>query len=246
MGVMNIILPFLAGVLSFVSPCIIPMIAVYFSTITGMTLDDLSDKIKFKNLRKHVVINTLIFIFSFTLVFTFAGALSGEIGKVIFGILKYMNIVGGILIILLGLSTLGILKIGYKKFIDWDLKSINQKYRYLGTFLIGVSFAVVCSHCIGPILYSMIIYAGLSKNAIIGALIMFSFSIGLGLMYFLTGLILPQILEYLNKNKKVLRIFTIILGFIVITLGIMVISGKFQLLTQWLYKLVPFKLPIGM
>lgn len=243
---MAYLLPFAAGLASFLSPCIIPMISVYFSLITGVSIRDLKDIELHRKMRKFILINTFIFVFAFTLVFTIAGALGGSVGRWLSGYTTIMNKIGGGITIIMGLNLIGLLNLNFSSLNKHSADNIKTSSRYLTTFLIGLFFAIVCSHCIGPILYSMLIYTTTTKSASAGMTIMFLFSLGLAIPYFLVGYYLPLAINAIKRVKKFQNAISVVAGITLIFLGIVMFLNKLQDLTAILSRLLPYKLPFGM
>jgi len=240
------IFSFVAGVTSFLSPCIIPMISVYFSLITGVSIRDLKDIELHKQMRKFILINTFIFVLAFTLVFTAAGGLGGSVGRWLNGYITIMNRIGGAIIIAMGLNLIGLLNFNFSFLNKYDVNNIKTSSRYLTTFLIGLFFAIVCSHCIGPILYSLLIYTTTTKSALVGMKIMFVFSSGLAIPYLLVGYYLPKTISAIKRIKKYQNVIVVIAGISLIFLGILMFFNKIQDLTTFLSRLLPYKLPFVM
>lgn len=241
---------FFAGIISFLSPCIIPMIAIYFSLITGKSISELEEAKDNYALKKMVVMNTLVFIMAFTLVFTLAGAASGQVAKLINTYRGTANIIGGIMIILFALKLLGLFKkISFKiSFLDaWFGKyKVEQKNNYFSTFIIGVFFAVSCSHCIAPLLYSMLLAAGGSGSTIGGMTIMFMFSLGLAIPYMFIALAYNQSIGLLKRTKKYHKYINRFTAIIMLFLGVMLVLDKFTLVVEMLYKIIPYQNGLGM
>ncbi|MDK2800788.1 MAG: cytochrome c-type biosis protein [Clostridiales bacterium] len=241
---------FLAGLVSFLSPCIIPMITVYFSLITGMSMEQLTGIKKKASTQLYIVINTLLFIAAFTLVFTIAGGTAGQAAKFLNKNIKIFNIIGGLMVIFLALKMLGVFKSISLKIHRlenmFNTDKLNMPVRYLTTFLVGIFFAIACSHCIGPVLYSMLIFAGSTGSVYNGMLIMFSFSMGLAVPYLLVGLTLKRSINVLQKISKYQKYISYSVGAILLFFGILMIFNKFTLLVGLLYKIIPIKIPLGM
>lgn len=243
---------FTAGLVSFFSPCIIPMITVYFSLITGMSVEELKKAGKSKTVRLKIIVNTLLFIAAFTIVFTLAGAASGKIANFIKDNVGIFNILGGILVIFLALKLFGFFKaVSFRiKALD-DLfdrfkENVSSRYRYLTTFLVGIFFAVACSHCIGPLLYSMLIFAGSMGSSYTGMAVMFMFSIGLGIPYLLMGIAFGKSMGMLKRIQKYHTVISFVTGTVLLVFGILLLFNRFTLVVEILYKGIPFRLPIGM
>lgn len=241
---------FLAGLVSFLSPCIIPMITVYFSIITGMCVEQLEKTIKSKAIRFRIVINTLLFIVAFTIVFSAAGAASGKASSFIKENIVVLNILGGIAVIILALKLLGLFRaITFRiKFLDdiFDRFRANASTGYLTTFLVGIFFAVACSHCVGPLLYSMLIFAGNTGSIYSGMAVMFMFSMGLAVPYLLLGIAFGKLMSFLKRIQKYHKVISLAAGVVLLIFGILLFLNRFTLIVEILYKIIPFRSSIGM
>ena len=226
------------------------MISVYFSLITGMSIKELKKEEKSKAVRSKIIINTLLFIAAFTIVFSVAGAASGKVSEFIRENVMVFNILGGIMVIFLALKLLGLFKaISFRiKVLDdlFDWFKMNASAGYITTFMVGIFFAIACSHCIGPLLYSMLIFAGSTGSSQIGMLVMFMFSIGLGTPYLLMGIAFGKSMGILKRIQKYHKVISYVTGVILLVFGILLLLNKFTLLVEILYKLIPFKSTIGM
>ncbi|NJD02066.1 MAG: cytochrome C biogenesis protein [Ruminiclostridium sp.] len=244
------VLAFTAGIISFISPCIVPMITVYFGVITGIPADELKKTGKGYKRQIGILVNTILFILAFTLVFTVAGGVAGETAKFINMNINIFNMVGGVAVILLSLNMLGIAGFNLinmpklENFLSRVKTSTHAKY--ITTFFVGVFFAVACSHCIGPILYSMLIFAGSTGSIYGGMLVMFMFSMGLAIPFLMAGLFMGRIINLLQKTAKRTKTISIIMGIIMLIFGILMLLNKFTLLVQLFSKIIPLKLPLGM
>lgn len=241
-------IPFFAGFASYISPCIIPMITVYLSLITGISAERLLQMGTLTRLRKGILINTLFFILGFTIVFTLAGGAAGFIGKVLQKYLRVMEIIGGIFVILFGLHLAGIFKLNFiqkvKFFPKWNVE--RKPVGIFGALLVGFFFALVCSHCIGPMLYSTLIYSGILATPKLGAISMLSFSLGLAIPYILTAVFLTFTLDKLKKGRRILSTLNIVSGILLVLFGGLMLGRKFTQLSSFLSNLLPYKLPVGM
>ncbi|KUO76922.1 MAG: hypothetical protein APF77_21630 [Clostridia bacterium BRH_c25] len=244
------LMAFLAGLVSFLSPCIIPMITVYFSLITGMSVEDLKKKEKSKALRLKIIINTFLFIAAFTVVFSAAGAASGKVSSFINENTAVFNIIGGIMVIFLSLKLFGFfnamsLKIKALERLSERFKG-NASASYVTTFLVGIFFAIACSHCIGPLLYSMLIFAGNTSSSYTGMAVMFMFSMGLAVPYLLVGAAFGKSINFITRILKYQRLISYITGAVLLLFGILLLFNRFTLIVEILYKIIPFKSSIGM
>jgi len=241
----SLALPFLAGSLAFLSPCIVPMLTVYFSLITGLTVEELTGDTSTEVIKRTIFASTLFFVAGFALIFTIVGSIAGTVGSLLGQrFFSYFNMVGGILLIILGLSLTGLFKLPLFNIINLRNRS-NISGRPLtpaGAFSVGIIYAIACSHCIGSILLAMLVYAG-SKGATGGALAMFLFSVGLAIPYLVAALGISAVIDYLKKIKRWFWLIQLISGLIIIIFGILIITGNFGLLSTYTGKLLPYKFP---
>ncbi len=217
MDAVNIFIAFFAGLLTFLSPCVFPIIPGFLSYLAGTSINDTSIKARSKNF-----ITSLFFVLGAGLVFSTLGILVSLIPIKALAVKKTISIIGGLFIIFFGLFTLGLFNIPFLKR-DFKINFDFQKYRYLGAFLFGATFAAGWSPCIGPILGSILTIA-LTKQAI-AFVLMFSFSLGLGVPFLLTGIFAHEFLSLIKKSSTFLKYFNIFVGILLIILGILVITG---------------------
>jgi len=240
---------FLAGLLSFASPCIIPMISVYFSLITGLSLDELEKAEDRSRLARSVIIKTVLFVLAFTVVFTLVGGAAGEVGRFFKQKLWLLNAAGGMFIILLGLKTMGVIKLAWLDKINphrhYEMKN-PVRNKYLTAFLVGLFFAVACSHCIAPTLYSILILAGGTGSPATGMVAMFFFSIGLAIPYLLVALFISRGIGAVSRLARYKRVIAVSTGILMVVLGGFMLANKFSLVTGFFNQFMPYKLPLGM
>lgn len=249
MSLVAIALAFTAGLFSFLSPCIVPMLSVYFSLISGQSFRDLRDLSAAEAIRKGVLKSTLGFIAGFTLVFTAAGAAAGQVGSLLERSMGVLNLVGGVFVIVIGLMMVGLLPQDLLQRLTLrhrDMDAAPPGPRVWSSFLVGLFFAVACSHCIAPTLYSVLIYAGTTGSPITGALLMTAFSLGLAIPYLLSGLFLGNTVRLLKGASAPRRWVQWATGVLMIGLGLAMITGKLTWLTAAVGQFWPFKLPMGM
>jgi len=218
-------LAFLGGVLSFLSPCVLPLVPSYVSFITGVSFEDLTAGIDRKRIRYLTVTNSLSFIFGFTAVFVALGASSSAVGRLFFEFQEWIRIAGGIIIIIFGLFVAGFLKIGFLTR-DKKLHVSGKPVGYIGTFLVGMTFAAGWTPCIGPILGTILLYASTKGSAVYGFQLLTVYSLGLAVPFFLSSLALNSFLSYSRKLLKYMRVIMIISGLLLIIFGIMLLTNR--------------------
>ncbi|MBI4974661.1 MAG: sulfite exporter TauE/SafE family protein [Candidatus Omnitrophica bacterium] len=218
------IVAFVAGFLTYLSPCLLPLIPSFIAYIAGVSFADLKDSEKKSEVRKKAIIHSLLFILGFSIVFILLGLTATAIGKAFFQYQKAIRIIGGSLIITFGLYLAGILKLDFlakEKRFNIQAKGAS----YFGSFLVGVTFAAAWTPCAGPILGSILVLAGTKADIAQGAKLLTVYSLGIGVPFFLTALAINSFLAYFNRFKKVIGIINIIGGIFLIIIGILVITN---------------------
>jgi len=245
-----LLLPFLAGLLSFLSPCIIPMLGVYFSLITGLTSEQLKSETLRSNLRRKVLINTFAFVAGFGLIFTAAGSIAGSLGSVLGQWLNIFSIIGGFMILVLALKLLGIFELSFLSRLHWEPKFYNELRQRPSTgpviaFIVGLIFAIACSHCIAPTLYTILFMAGASQSWVSGMLIMGIFSLGLAIPYVITGLFYHKVLKLLKRYQTQQVYIRRVLGLLMLFFAYILFTNQLTEVTGFLSRFLP-NLPYGM
>jgi len=223
----SILVAFSAGVLSFLSPCILPLFPSYITYITGRSFEDIKLSGKASDITRLTVINSLFFILGFSIVFVLLGITLSYLGS-FFGIKKsWLERAGGILIILFGLNIMGVFKI---RFLNREtgvyLKKKNSGYP--GSLLIGMAFAFGWTPCVGPILSSILIYASALKSLPAAAILLLFYSIGLGVPFLISGLAINQFLFLFAKLKNFMRFVSMISGIFLVLMGAALFFGQFS------------------
>ncbi len=223
---------FLAGVLSFLSPCVLPLVPSYVSFITGVSFEDLTKSSDKARIRFLTMTNSLAFIFGFSAIFISLGASSSAIGQFLFNYQDSIRIIGGILIIIFGLFIIGFLKMDFLMR-DKKFHLSGRPSGYAGAFLIGMTFAAGWTPCIGPILGSILLYASTKGSAIYGIKLLSIYSLGLAIPFFISSLAFNSFLSYSKKIHRYMRVIMIISGLLMIFFGIMLLMNKVSQLTNY-------------
>ena len=228
------IIAFLAGVFSFLSPCVLPIVPGFISYIVGKSFSDLQNRSEKDNLKLLPLI--LLFVIGFSIVFIIMGASIDYLSDFFYDLKKEMNIFSGILIIFLGLFFLGILKV---PFLDLERKFNFDKLQNLSFFpiLIGMAFAFGWSPCIGPILGSVLAIA--INDSVNGTLLLTIYSIGLGLPFLTVGLMMGKLIILSKNLAKFSRYFQILTGLILLLTGVLILNGTIQSLGFQLNSILP-------
>lgn len=222
---------FVAGLLTFLSPCLLPLIPSFIAYITGVSFNDLKDAGKTGEVRRKAIIHSLLFILGFSIIFVLLGLTATFIGKALFQYQKIIRIAGGILIIIFGLYLTGLLKLGF--LVKERRFNIHAKgASYLGSFLIGVTFAAAWTPCAGPILGSILVLAGTKTDVVSGAKLLTVYSLGVAVPFFLTGVLINSFLAHINKIKKLISVVNVIGGIFLIFVGILVATNYLAIISQ--------------
>lgn len=219
-----------AGLLSFLSPCVLPLIPSYVSFITGLSLRDLSASQKNTEMMKKMILNSVLFILGFSTVFVSLGASASFLGQVLSEYKFTIMRVGGVLIILLGLFITGLLKIApltQEKKVHLTRKPLGL----IGSFLVGITFAAGWTPCVGPILGSVLVIAGSTGQLLRGILLLSIYSLGLAIPFFLSTLAIGWFLSFNKKIQKYINIISILAGILLIIVGVLMVTGKFTWLS---------------
>jgi len=223
----------LAGILSFLSPCVLPLVPSFITYLTGLSFADLQEEHPTHLVRRQTIIHSLLFISGFTLVFVLLGASATLAGGFLRENMDLLRKVGGALIVLFGLHVSGILTLGMLL----GERRVTMRHKpagYLGSILVGVTFAAGWTPCIGPILASILIVAAKESTVHRGILLLLVYSLGLAIPFFISALALHRFLVLFNRFKKHIRLFEIITGLFLVIVGIMIFFDKLTQLQRYI------------
>ena len=226
-------LAFLAGIMSFLSPCVLPLLPSYVSFITGVSFEDLTTGTDRRKIRYLTITNSLTFILGFSSVFVALGASSSAVGKFMFEYQEWIRIGGGVLIIVFGLFVAGFLKMDFLMR-DKKVHLSGKPAGYVGTFLVGMTFAAGWTPCIGPILGTILLYASSQGSAFYGFKLLAVYSLGLALPFFISSLAINSFLSYSKKLMRYMRVIMIVSGLLLILFGILLLTNRVREFTGFL------------
>jgi len=224
---------FSAGLLSFVSPCVLPLVPSYITYITGASFKELTDVEARSKLRWATISHSLCFIIGFSFVFVLMGASATYLGQLLVQYQYWIMKGGGVLIILLGIHFTGIIKLPFLQ-MEKRFEMRKRPLGYVGSFVVGVVFAAGWTPCIGPILSTILIYASTSKSLTTGILLLTYYSVGLGIPFFLSSLAFNSFLSAFDKIKRYMRVINIVSGLFLIGIGILFLTDTFQEINAYL------------
>ncbi|WP_299983133.1 cytochrome c biogenesis CcdA family protein [Desulfobacula sp.] len=216
-----------AGLLSFFSPCILPLIPAYFSFITGLSLDELTeDK---KETRQKVILSTLFYVAGFSFIFILFGASASFLGGFASKYSWVIRYMGGGIILVFGLHLLGVINIKGFNF-EKRIHVKKKPFHLMGTFVIGMAFGAGWSPCIGPMLGSILIVAGNQDTVLEGVSLLAIYSAGLAIPFLIMSFFINSLLEIMKRATKFIGVINKISGILLIVIGLLLIFDKFMLL----------------
>ena len=228
----ELLVAFGAGLISFLSPCVLPLIPGYISYISGNSLNELIEK---KSINLTPII---LFTVGFSIVFIVFGAASTYLGQVLLQNSYELRIAAGVIIILFSLHIIGIINL---KFLNYEKRiQTNTNSHFYSPILIGMAFAFGWTPCIGPILGSILVLAATEENINKGILLLISYSLGLALPFILSGYLIQKFLIFSKNFKKNINLVSKIGGIILLITGILIITNQLQALGYYLLNVFPF------
>ncbi len=230
---------FVAGLVSFLSPCVLPLIPGYISYISGTSFDKINDK-----KRNLVVIKTIFFTLGFSFVFIALGSTASFIGKFFLANSNIFRVIAGIIIVLFSIQLIGIFNFN---FMNKDIRIFTKQYSNNLAFplLVGAAFGFGWTPCIGPILGSIITLAALEENIGKGILLLSFYSLGLAIPFVISGVLIDKFLLFFKSFRKYLSNITKVAGVILLLTGIAILTGQLQTLGFFILELFPALENIG-
>lgn len=223
---------FLAGIVSFLSPCVLPLVPGYVSLISGASVEELQND-KDRKLLNTVLLHSLMFILGFSLVFVMLGAAATSAGQLLRAYKKPLTWIAGAVIIVFGLHLTGIVKIK-ALYADKRLHSVQGGKSPLGAFVIGFAFAFGWTPCLGPIISAILILAGNAQTVPKGVLLLWVYSLGLAVPFLVTSLLIDRFLVFYSRFRKHLHTLEVSSGVLLMALGTLILMGRFTLLSSHL------------
>ena len=228
---------FLAGLVSFVSPCVLPLVPAYLSFLTGATVEELRESARI-DARKHTIAHAAAFIAGFTAVFVLLGASASAIGQALRANQVLITRIGGIIVIVLGLQMLGILRMRLLAS-DTRVQVQTDRRSLVASVLVGLAFAAGWSPCIGPILAGILALASQAHSVRQGAWLLFVYSMGLAVPFMVTAFAVGTLLPVLNRIKRFLPAIEMTAGAFMVLTGVVLVTNSFLRIAGWFYQFVP-------
>jgi cytochrome c-type biogenesis protein len=231
-AVLGVLVAFAAGLLSFLSPCVLPLVPSYIGFLTGMTLPEMESR------RRMALLHALLFVLGFSLVFVLLGASATALGRALNYYQVWLQRVGGALIICFGILCLGWIKTPLLD-LDRRVRLEHKPVGYLGSALVGMAFAAGWTPCIGPVLGGILSLAATTVDVRRGMLLLAVYSAGLALPFLLAALAVDTFLRWFQRFRPLLPWVMRISGGMLVLVGVLLISGEFTRLAGWLQGLTP-------
>jgi len=240
-GIGFIVSAFIAGLLTFLAPCTLPLVPAYLGFISGVDREDLNNPETAEFARKKIFKNGLAFIIGFSVIFIAFGLLAGFAGQALAPYRIWLARIGGLLVIIFGLFILGVFNISFlQKERKFKIFNFIKLGRPSSSLFIGGTFALGWTPCVGPILGTILLLAGTSGTALEGGILLAVFSLGLAIPFILIALGFSKATVYIDKISKYLKAVSIVGGIFLIALGLLLLTDNFGLTIQYGYELFDF------
>jgi len=234
---LGLLVAFSAGLFSFLSPCVLPLFPSYLSFITGMSVDRLATDIT-AGARGRVLLHSATFIAGFTAVFVSLGASFSAAGQFLLDYRDWIRIAGGALIVVFGLYISGLLAIGvFNRTKQFQIRS--KPAGFIGSFVVGLTFAIGWTPCVGPILGSILTLASSDKTVQQGVGLLLAYSAGLGAPFLLSSVALGGFLKFFKKYRPFIPAVERVAGLLLVAVGILVVTNYYIVLNSWAVSLTP-------
>jgi cytochrome c-type biogenesis protein len=229
---LGLAISFTAGLLSFLSPCVLPLIPSYVTFVTGLGFEDVQES------RRTALVHALLFVLGFTLIFLALGATATVLGRALIAYREWISRVGGVLIIVFGLYMLGAFQAAFLAR-ERRVHIADKPIGYLGTVLVGIAFGAGWTPCIGPILGSILIYTSNAEDLSRGLLLLLAYSLGLAIPFVLSAVAIERFLAVFQRLRRRMVWVTRAAGVLLIAVGILLLTDYFTILASYLQGLTP-------
>jgi cytochrome c-type biogenesis protein len=229
---LGLFVAFAAGLLSFLSPCVLPLVPSYIGFLTGMSLPEATGR------KRPALVHAILFVAGFSLVFILLGASATALGRALNQYQVWIQRIGGVLIIAFGLVCLGVFRADFLMR-DRRVQMEQKPVGYLGSLLVGMAFAAGWTPCIGPVLGAILGLAATSSDLTRGTLLLVSYSAGLAVPFLLAAVALESFLDWFQRFRRYLPWVMRVSGALLVFVGILMVTGEFTRLAGWLQQFTP-------
>ncbi|PIT92878.1 MAG: cytochrome C biogenesis protein [Candidatus Harrisonbacteria bacterium CG10_big_fil_rev_8_21_14_0_10_42_17] len=235
---------FIAGLLTFLAPCTLPLVPGYLGFISGVSSDELKDSTRVREARRKIFKNAVLYVLGFSVVFIILGILFGLFGSVLGGYQLWLSRIGGVFVITFGLFMMGVLRFRFLGFFQAEhqprfiekLKPGNP----LSSFLFGTAFAFGWTPCVGPVLATVLIFTTSTSTILQGGFLLAVFSLGLSIPFLLIALAVGSATKFLNRINAYLKVFSFVGGIFIVFLGILLLTNRLGFWTSYFFELFDF------
>ncbi len=235
---------FLAGLVSFISPCVLPLVPGYLSFISGVNVSQFREGGAPRDLVARVTLTSLAFVLGFSTVFVTLGAAATYVGSLLQEYKRTFGMIGGIVIIVLGLHTAGVIRIGW--LLSEKRASVSSRpLGLLGAYVVGLAFAFGWTPCIGPILGAILLYASQQETVTQGVVLLAAYSAGLGIPFLLSALAVNWFFKASAGLRRSMRVVEIVSGVLLVGIGLLLVTGRLTVIAQYFSRLFPGLARIG-
>lgn len=235
---------FLAGLLSFASPCVLPLVLPYLSFIAGVSIEQLTEDQRTRGTTMRILLTALMFVAGFSTVFVGLGASASYFGNFLSEYLVELGYIAGVLILVLGLHFLGVFRVGVL-FREARFNVSPRRFGLFGAYVVGLAFAFGWTPCVGPVLAAILIYAGSEADVSKGAMLLFFYSAGIGLPFIIAAIFASPFTQVLNKNRRHMGKVEKVTGIILVVTGLLFLTNSMSTISYWLLELFPVLATIG-
>jgi cytochrome c-type biogenesis protein len=228
----------LAGLLSFFSPCILPIVPPYLCYLAGLSLDQITAEEKTAGTGRKVFMSAVLFVFGFSLVFISFGASASFIGQAVTDHIQWLSILAGIIIIVMGLHFLGIFRLNVL-YRDVRVQVDRKPAGYIGAFIMGLAFAFGWTPCVGPVLATILFVAGAEESAMQGAALLGVYALGIGVPFLIAAAFAGPFVRFMRRFAKHLGTIEKIMGAMLVITGILFLTGSMNAIGFWLQEMLP-------
>ncbi len=221
-----------AGLLSFLSPCVLPLIPSYVTFITGLSLEDVA------NARRAALTHSLLFVLGFSMIFVALGAGATALGQMLNYQRIWISRVGGVLIIVFGLYMMGVFNIGLFSR-ERRVHLSDKPVGYLGTVLVGIAFGAGWTPCIGPILGSILTYAASAADQARAISLLVAYSLGLAIPFLVAALAVERFMAFFQRVKRHMMVVSRVAGVLMVGIGMLMVTNYFTILASYLQRMTP-------
>lgn len=233
----GVMVAFSAGLFSFLSPCVLPLFPSYISFITGMSVTDLSTDLS-AAARRRVLLHSVAFVVGFTLIFVALGASFSAAGQFLLDYRDLIRRLGGVLIVAFGLYIAGVFRFApFARTLQWQVR--EKPAGYVGTLLVGVTFAIGWTPCVGPILGAILSLAGTAETVGVGIGLLLAYSAGLGVPFVLSAVALGAFLRFFKRYRPLIPVVERAAGILLVVVGVLVYTNYYVALNAWAVSLTP-------